>query len=197
MAERPLLALPQPQLVGPPKGTGGGGKPHLPTKGSQVARFGPDFRRLREVLARGGPEILRLRDDPTSLAPDRVVVFEIAGIVGDFTRALSKVPGFDFIAEYDTEEPPDERFAEVDTRKGREGQLRRDKNVDGRFYLAMPDVAALNQLVSLWRRWEQGHVLGRGFTPFTHVFAQLRTLRPWGAADRIPAETIQYWQEEL
>ncbi len=52
------------------------------------------------------------------------------------------------MAEYDTEEPPDERFAEEDTRKGREGQLRTDKNVAGRFYLAMPDVTALTQLVS-------------------------------------------------
>ncbi len=197
MAERPLLALPQPRRIDPPPGPRGGSRPNLPTKDSQLVRFGPDFRRLREVLARGGADTLNLRDDPTSLAPDRVVVFEIAGAVSDFTKALSRVPGFDFMVEYQTEEPPDDRFAEIDKRKGKEGQVRRDKNVDGRFYLAMPDVTALGQLVSLWERWSRGERLERGFAPFEQVFAQLRTLRPWGAADRIPSDTIDYWQEEL
>jgi hypothetical protein len=55
----------------------------------------------------------------------------------------------------------------------------------------------LRQLVSLWDRYEAGEELGRGFAPFKHVLAQLRTLRPWGAQDRIPDETIAYWREEL
>jgi hypothetical protein len=197
MAERPLLVLPRPELVDPPKLGGGGGKPRLPTRDVQITRFGPDFRRLREVLDRDGAASMELRDDPTSLAPDRVIVFEIAGTVDDFTRAVSKVPGLDFMAEYDTEEPPDELFAEKDTRKGKEGQFRADKNVAGRFYLAMPDVTALGQLVSLWERWQRGEELGTGYAPFKHVFAQLRTLRPWGAQDRIPDETIEYWRQEM
>ena len=196
MPERPILALPRPQLVEPPPGRGRLTRPHLPSKGSQVERFGPDFKRLHDLIARGG-DPLQLRHDPTSLAPDRVIVFEIAGTVADFIRAISKVPGLELMAEYDTEEAPDERFAELDTRKGREGQLRPDKPVAGRFYLAMPDVTALKQLVSLWRRWENGQELGPNRAPFKHVFAQLRTLRPWGAQDRIPDETIAYWHEEL
>ena len=197
MAERPLLVLPGPTLVPPPKLPGGGGKPHLPTKDKQIGRFGPDFTRLREVLDRGEAGSMALRDDPTSLAPDRVIVFEIAGSVDDFTRAVSKVPGLDFKAEYDTEEPPDELFAEKDTRKGREGQVRADKNVGGRFYLAMPDVTALGQLISLWERWQRGEELAIGYAPFKHVFSQLRTLRPWGPLDRIPDETIAYWRREI
>lgn len=197
MAERPLLVLPRPNLVDPPRLPGGGSKPHLPTKRTQVARFDPDFTRLREVLDRGAAGPMELRDDPTSLAPDRVIVFEIAGTVDDFTRAVSKVPGLDFMAEYDTEEPPDDRFAVADTRKGKEGQRRTDKSVAGRFYLAMPDVTALRQLVSLWDRWQRGEELGTGYAPFKHVFSQLRTLRPWGAQDRIPDETIEYWRQEM
>ena len=197
MAERPLLALPQPELVLPPKGSGGGSTPSLPTKNAQVNRFGPEFARLHAVLTNRAANPMQLRDDPTSLAPDRVIVFEIAGTVGDFTRAVSRVPGLDFMAEYDTEEPPDDRFAERDTRQGREGQVRADKNVAGRFYIAMPDVEALRQLVRLWELWRRGEPLGRGYAPFRHVFEQLRTLRPWGAQDRIPDETIEYWREEM
>src|SRR5262249_46244649 len=172
-------------------------KPHLPPKDTQVARFGPGFARLREVLNSRATTPMELRRDPTTLAPDRVIVFEIAGSVDDFTRAVSRVPGFDFMAEYDTEKPPDDRFAEKDARKGREGQVRRDKQVAGRFYLAMLDVAALRQLVSLWEHWQRGEPLGRGFAPFRHIFAQLRDLRPWGAQGRIPDETIAYWREEM
>ena len=197
MAERPLLVLPRPDLVAPPRRVGGGSKPHLPPKDTQVARFGPGFARLREFLTSRADHPIELRADPTSLAPDRVIVFEIAGSVDDFTRAVSRVPGFEFMAEYDTEKPPDDRFAEKDARKGREGQVRTDKQVTGRFYLAMPDVEALRQLVSMWERWQRGDPLGRGFAPFQHVFAQLRDLRPWGAKDRIPDETIAYWREEM
>jgi hypothetical protein len=149
------------------------------------------------VLGRGAVDPIELREDPTSLAPDRVIVFEIGGSVADFTRAISKVPGLDFIAEGETEEPPDDRFSEKDTRRGREGQVRTDKNVAGRFYLAMPDVSALRQLVSLWERWRRGEELAVGYAPFKHVFLQLRTLRPWGALDRIPDETTEYWRVEM
>lgn len=190
------MVLPLPELAAPPKLGGGASKPQLPPKGTQVARFGPRFARLREVLTSREADPMELRDDPTSLAPDRVIVFEIAGSVDDFTRAVSKVPGFDFMAEYDTEQPPDDLFAEKDKRKGKEGQVRTDKDVTGRFYLAMPDVAALRQLVRLWDLWQRGEPLGRGYAPFKHVFAQLRALRPWGAQDRIPDETIEYWREE-
>src|SRR5216684_2011331 len=98
MAERPLLVLPRPELVAPPKLGSGGSKPHLPPKDTQVGRFGPRFARLREVLNNRAADPLELRRDPTSLAPDRVVVFEIAGSVDDFARGVSKVPGFDFMA---------------------------------------------------------------------------------------------------
>src|SRR5260370_11047546 len=129
MAERQLLALPQPELVLPPKGSGGGSTPSLPTKNAQVNRFGPEFARLHAVLTNRAANPMQLRDDPTSLAPDRVIVFEIAGTVGDFTRAVSRVPGLDFMAEYDTEEPPDDRFPARNTRHGTERHLPPNNNI--------------------------------------------------------------------
>ena len=55
----------------------------------------------------------------------------------------------EFLAEEETAFDPDEDFFEVDTRKGREGQRRMDRPIGGRLYLAMPDVGALRQLISL------------------------------------------------
>ena len=61
---------------------------------------------------------------------------------------------------------------------------------------SIPDVAALDEFIRLWDRWVAGKELDVGLAPFKHMFAQLRTVRPWGPQDRIPDETITYWSEE-
>ena len=197
MAERPLLILPTPEPIVLPPGPRGGGEIRKPPRDVQAGRFQPSFQRLRRVLDGNAAGAMELRDDPSSLAPERVIVFEIAGSVGNFVKAVTRVPGLEFMGELETEAPPDELFAVEDTRKGRKGEVRKDKAVPGRFYLAMPDVEAFRQLLSLWERWSRGERLGTGYTPFEHVFAQLRVLRPWGAQDRILDETITYWRAEI
>src|SRR5208337_3644436 len=139
---------------------------------------------------------MELRDDPSSLAPDRVIVFEIAGTIADFFKAVARVDGLEFMAEYEADFAPDEDFAIKDKRKGRTGEYRTDKAISGRFYLAMPDMNAFKPLLSLWDRWEKNQPMDTGFAPFAHLFAQLHDLRPWGPRDRIPDETVQFWQEE-
>lgn len=196
MAERPLLRLPAPEAVTARPGHGGGGKPITPSRAQQAARIGPSFGRLRAALASGSDGLIALRTDPNALAPERVIVFEVAGLVSDFAKALARVPGFELLVEHDIEHPPDDLFAERDKRKGLEGQRRADKNVTGRLYLTMPDLAALSQLLSLWDRYQNDQELGEGFAPFKHAFAQLRTLRPWGPEDRISADTLAYWRAE-
>jgi hypothetical protein len=195
MAERPLLALPSPQAGTAPAGHGGASPLRRPTDAQQISTYGPVFRRLRETLARPGG-VMTLRDDPESLAPDRVIVFEIAGRLDAFRDAVAKVPGLELLAEIETEFPADADFAVCDTRKGREGEDRPDKLVSGRFYLAMPNLNAFSQLLGLWEQWERTHRLDRGFAPFGDVFGHLHKLRPWGPMDRISDETIEFWREE-
>jgi hypothetical protein len=194
--ERPLLILPQAeraQLPSPPRG---GSQLRIPTRSRQAARFAPLFDRLRQFL-RAADGAVRLQSDPTSLAPERAIVFEVAGSIDDFYRAVRQIRGLEFLADEETAFEPDDDFALVDTRKGREGADRTDKAVGGRVYLAMPDLTALHQLVRLWEDWEAGRSMDRGFAPFARMFEHLRTLRPWGPQDRIPDDTIAFWQEEL
>jgi hypothetical protein len=195
MPTRPLLRLPNPNPVTVPGGHWGAEKIRFPSRGRQGDKFGPLFARLNSVLGRQGDPI-ELRDDPSSLAPERVIVFEIAGTVANFIKAVSRIKGLEFMAEYETEFAADEDFVLQKKDKNKVVHDRPDKAVPGCFYLAMPDVRALNELLSLWQRWQNGESLGRGYTPFEHLFAQLRALRPWGPQDRISEETLAFWRAE-
>ncbi|EEX14562.1 conserved hypothetical protein [Citreicella sp. SE45] len=196
MTEYPLLPVPQPGSDKRPKGGRGGGKVQTPSRAKQRDRLGPTFQRLRAVFDRNG-DPLSLREDPLGIAPERALVFEVAGSISDFSAAVARIGGLDFLADEEMFFEPDDNFGVIETRKGREPGIRDDKPIAGRLYMAMPDTQALRHLLSLWRRYEAGEAAPRGFAPWFEVFKHLHTLRAWGPADRIPSETIQYLEEEL
>ena len=196
MPEYPLLPLPAFEQGDPPKPL-----PFTPStpkvaSGRQGERLGPVFERLARVLAKDRRGV-SLRDDPASIAPERALVLEVAGSLVDFQALVARVDGLEFLGDEEIEFEPDEDFFERDTRKGREGEPRMDRLIGGRLYLAMPDVGALKQLLSLWKQWQRGEKLPRGFTRWRDVFASLREIRPWGPADRLSDETITHWREEV
>ena len=129
----------------------------------QAERIGPKFTRLAEVLARGG-DVLELRADPTALAPERLLVFEVRGAIGTFVDAVRRVPGLELV---DEEEMKSDEL---------------DKQPVA--YLMVPDLAALRAIELLWRRWRAGQLVW-GETAWSNVFELLRDLRPWGPADRV------------
>lgn len=129
----------------------------------QTAAFGPKFDRLAEVLARGS-DAMALRADPAGLAPERLLVFEVRGTISAFANAVQNVVGLELI---------DEEELEAD-----------DGDKQPHAYLLVPDMVALRNLESLWRRWQNGQ-LQRGETPWANVFDLLRDLRPWGPLDRV------------
>ena len=195
MADFPLLPIPAPAHR-ERKGRGFGGEAiRLPGRRRQGERLGPVFQRLRDAMDPDHPHTFG--EDPAGIAPERALVFEIAGSVIGFRRAVARVDGFEFLGDEDTESAADEDFAVIDQRKGREGQDRDDALVNGRMYLAMPDLQALEQLLSLWRRHQAGESAAPGFAPWWHVFDRLRVLRAWGPEDRIPEGTIEWIRQML
>ncbi len=124
-------------------------------------------------------------------AAEAIIAEERANHHGVLADRLSKV-----IQPVNGNGKADEEFAVIDDRKGTKGRDRTDKAVPGRLYLAMPDMRALAELLSLWDRWERGEALGIGYAPFGHLFQQLKAMRPWGPRDRIPEETLAFWREE-
>ena len=196
MAEYPLLPLPPSEPGEPP------GPPRPPPSGPTLSpqrqgqRLGPEFKRLQTVLA-SDERGLSLRADPSSIAPERALVFEAAGSIKDFYRLVTRIRGLEFLADEETAFDLDEDFFKVDTRKGRQGQPRTDRPMGGSLYLAMPDVGALRELLRLWDIWRTEGALPRGHTPWRDIFACLRDVRPWGPADRITDEAIEFWREGL
>jgi hypothetical protein len=132
-------------------------------------------------------DLLALRDDPASIAPERAIVFEVAGSLEDFYKQAAAL-GLEYLGEFESDLPPNTDFYD---RKDH------DKSVSGRIYLAMPDVRALQELLSLWRRFQQGRRMPNGRPGWTDLFSRLVDVRPWGHQDRVPPETMTYWREEL
>ena len=198
MPEYPLLPLPRFEQGDPPKPPQfpPGANPPRVSAERQGQRLGPKFDRLQQVVAseNGG---LSLRDDPSSIAPERGLVLEVAGSVSGFYALVKRVDGLEFLADEEIEFEPDADFIVIDTRKGREGKPRTDKSIGGRLYLVMPDVGALRQLLSLWGRWRRNEALPQGLIPWRDIFASLRDIRPWGLTDRITDETAEFWREQI
>lgn len=111
------------------------------------------------------PSGLALRADPTALAPERLLVFEVRGAVTNFANAIRKVPGLELVDEEELEGDAEDDRPEA--------------------YLLVPDAAALENILSLWKRWSAKQELGTGFAPWRDVFATLRELRVWGPRDRV------------
>ena len=196
MPKFPFLPLPQFERGDPPPGSGFPQHVPIVSKGRQGQRLGPTFNRLARVLA-ADHHGLSLSEDPSSIAPERALVMEVAGSLDNFQAIARGVEGLEFLGEEEFEFDPDEDFFKFDTRKGKEGKPRMDRPIGGRLYLAMPDVTALKQLLSLWERWQEGKELGYGFMQWGKIFQSLRDIRPWGSADRLSNETITYWREEM
>jgi len=138
---------------------------------------------------------MTLRADPDGIAPERAIVFEVAGSLQDFYNQASRIAGLEFLVEDDVEVPPDDDFHIVETKEGE--QLRSDQAVGGRLYMAMPDLRALREILRLWDIHQTGSRMAWGFGPWSTLFDLLRDVRAWGPTDRVLPETLQYWRERI
>ena len=186
MPDRPLLNLPQSEPYAL-RGRGGGGAPiSRPTRDRQRARIDPRFERLSRVAA--DPEqILSLREDPASIAPERAIVFEVEGALEDF-YAQARAIGFEYLGDYEDEFAPSDDFY---------NERHPEKILSGRIYLAMPDVRALRELLSLWNRYKNNERMPTGRAAWRELFSRLIDVRPWGPQDRISHETLAAFAEDL
>ncbi len=192
---RPLLGFAAP-LVGPiPTVVGPRPFPpqtHGPGAARQGTRLTPGFAVLQQALAAGRVDAGATVTDPD---PELVVVFDLAGTVAEFARAVAGVPGLEFLAELDEGSvDPDDDFYTVSS----DGRTRGPVNETA--YLAMTNARAVAQLIDLFEQWQANDAASfpHGLAPLRSAFRLLRDVRRWGPEDRV-RETglLERWRETV
>jgi hypothetical protein len=192
---RPLLGLhrtvdakrfPQKPGFSPP--------PRGPGIQAQGIRLGPKFDKIERAF-----ESKRLSTS-TNGTPESdaelVLVFDLAGTVEGFNRAVARIEGFEFLAE-SAEDPirPDDDFHLI----GKDGEPS-DRDLSHQLQVTMTNATAAKELVRLFSAWKNGDesAFPRGMGRFKKLFAQLLDVRPWSVEDRI-AETglLDAWRERI
>ena len=185
----PLLVLPDPVLAGRASRWGGGGTPRKPDPARQAARVAPQFQRLRDAMAE---RRLALQDSRLGIVPEQVLVIETVGSISRFVRAVKKIDGLEWLAEYELDDlPPAHGF---------EDRSKPDKQLKGQLFLVLTDQRALDQLQSLFSRWQAdpGITFPSGLAPWKHAFALLHRIRRWNAKDRfLGTGILEDWRFRL
>ena len=186
-SDYPILVFPAPVLADRARRSGGGGPPKRPGARRQGERLAPQFRRLEEALAN---RRLALQGSSLGIEPEQVLVLETFGPVANFIRAVERVEGLEWLAEYEVEDlPPGSGFEDV---------ADPEKSLSGQLFLVMSDARALAELRNLFNAWRRDPEarFSRGLAPLKHAFEYLREIRPWGVEDRL-AETgvLEDWNE--
>jgi hypothetical protein len=193
MPERPLLILPTPtEPAKRSKKTGGGGRPHLPSRDRQAERLTPRFTVLQETL---DARRARLRTESSGVIPEEVIVLETVGSIDNFIVAVRNIEGLEWLGEVEEEDiPPDDDFFVAD----RDGAPKAEKMLRGRLFLVLSNHQALQQMLSLWNSWRAGQELPWGFGKWSELFSQLRDVRPWGVRDRLyETGVLDDWKERV
>lgn len=157
-----------------------------PSRDRQRERIDPRFERLSTVASTPA-QLMALRGDPASIAPERAIVFEVEGSLRDFYEQARSI-GLEYLGDFEEEFDQSDDFFIED---------RPEQTLSGRIYLAMPDVQALRELLSLWERYKQNQRMPKGRGEWRELFSRLIDVRPWGPQDRISPGTIAVWEDDL
>lgn len=178
MTDRPILRLPDPNPTQRLKGNQDKRRrPRGVGRQGQEARFGDAFKRLEEAFQGEAPDVL-LRQDPSGIAPERALVFESILPIQNFQKAAARI-GFELLIEDrldDDYEIPDELV---------------DEYVDAAtptLYATMPSSADLENLLRLWKKFQNDEEKPYGLAPWWKLFELLSDIRPWGPQDRLTAQ---------
>ncbi len=193
MPERPVILFPSPDRADRNRKPPAIVKLNKPQVERQYSRLQPTFTALKEAFDRKN---VIIRQNATGMNPDFALVFEVVGSVENFYTAVKHSDGLEWLFDIDSEKiEPDEDFFGID-----ENGERVEKKLDGKLYCVMSNQQAIEQILSLWKRYKEGEdgVFERGFSGLRDVFTHVKNIRKWEAIDRYE-ETgiIQSWRNDL
>lgn len=189
MSERPLLLFPSRKIADRTKRGFAPNGIRRPSHKKQGKRLAPIFEQLQKSFDSRSQEI---RQTPTGVEPEQVLVIETIGSVVDFFKAVKHIEGLEWEGELEVDEiAPDDDFYDENNPQ---------KTLAGHLYLIMSNHTALVQMLSLWNYYvkDENFKFKRGLAKFREVFKILKNIRRWEVVDRV-SETglIEVWREEL
>jgi hypothetical protein len=189
MPERPLLLFPTPEIASRSTLSGRGGRYRKPTPRRQWDRLSPFFRQLQTTF---NARRVELQQSAAGIDPEQVLVFETIGSIDKFANAVKRIEGLEWMGEIEIDEiSPDEDFYD---------ESKPEKELSGRLYLVMTNQRALEEMLSLWRRYqaEPDMKFAHGLAKFRNVFLNLKSVRRWDVQDRLmETGVIEYWKNSL
>lgn len=114
-------------------------------------------------------------------------MFEVQGSLKDFYQQAREI-GLEYLGDFEEDFEPTDEFYDRDDP---------ERSLSARVYLAMPTVAAWEALRGLWRHYKTRTRMPKGQRKWGELFAHLIDVRPWGPQDRIPADAVAAWRQEL
>ncbi|MCA1576979.1 MAG: S8 family peptidase [Acidobacteria bacterium] len=120
-----------------------------------------------------------------------MIVFETVGSVDEFIGAVKRIPGMSWLADWEDEIPQDDDFYI----EGEDEEL-----MSGRLYLIMSNQHAIDQLISLFRRFRRNpdEKFEHGLNKWKEVFRRLRDVRRWSHEDRLrETGVLEAFREDL
>ena len=196
MAERPLVLFSEPVTAGRSNRGGGSAKISFPSHSRQSARINPKMTALQSTL-------ITLQQTATGIETERTLVFEVAGSVDDFYKAVSKW-GED--AEWILDVPKeitasDDFYVYKENKSTKERSRVDDKTVvGGKIYCVLTNVRALTDMLQLWERFKSNPDVSfpSGKAPLKHIFKALSDIHLWGYKERIEETGIlEAWVYDL
>lgn len=188
-------------------------KPKIPYS-VQSGRFGQRLEReFANILDRSDYNV---RLDPSALAPERALVFEVIGSLASFGNTAKRIDlewlseqlaELEGVADYlpsiagrgdDDEDDTDDEDLDQESDEGFLDDLidheaeATEANTIGRLYVGMPTDATYRKLRSLWNLYKSGKPYPDNHSDWWALFDKLHDIRPWGAEDRVTPEFRAY-----
>ena len=171
--KKPLLIFPSPGItLREPLGSGNSGI-HLPDHERQKERIGKRWQTLKDSFEK---EAISLSLKPEGFFTEYIVVFEIAGSIEEFYKAIKEVPGMFFLKELLEEFEPDEDFYKGD-----------HERYKGRIFVSMVNKKSIDEILRLWKIFEKNReaTFDSGLGKFKELFKRLINVRPYSVEDRL------------
>lgn len=186
MPDKPILVFPAATVAARQSaGAGAPGPAPRPSKTAQGARLAARFEAL-------GTEFGVAQAALDGVDPEQVIVLETIGSVADFQNVVKKIPGMEWLGDFDADVVAGDPGFLAD---GADPSLQK-----ARLFVLASNRTAYNEILNLWNQWQRAanDKLARGYGGLAKAFEYLNDVRAWGPQDRILATgVVASWRRGL